>query len=248
MKAQYMIALCDILGFSKLIESNPLDTVMDHALGWFRKALHHSIYKNGFPDKVPQARDLESHKDIGVALFSDTILLYTLRDDDEAIRQLIITLGWLIFETILGGTTKIRGGVSYGEAFIDRENAVFVGSPIVEAYRLEQSQQWAGAALTQAARERIPEYARSGKYADWWITPYNVPLKDNITFETLAINWTYGIHRPEWKMQWSKASEFPTDKDQEEQPDICDKFLNTKIFHDTFCWQCKSKAPFGRDA
>ena len=48
MKAQYMIAVCDILGFSKLIESNPLDKVVDHTLGWFRKALHHSIHKNGF--------------------------------------------------------------------------------------------------------------------------------------------------------------------------------------------------------
>ena len=245
MKAQYMIAVCDILGFSKLIESNPLDKVVDHALGWFRKALHHSIHKNGFPEKVPQAIDLEGHKDIGVALFSDTIFLYTLRDDDEAVRQLINTVGWLIFETILGGT-RIRGGVSYGEAFIDKENAIFVGSPIIEAYRLEQSQQWAGAALTHAARERIPTYVRSGEYADWWVIPYDIPLKNDLTFETLAINWTWGFHHPDWRPRWSRESESPLNKDWEERPDTCEKFLNTKTFHDTICWQCNPKPPFGR--
>lgn len=244
MKANYLIAVCDILGFSSLVDSNPLDAVVDRSLGWFRKALHHSIHKNGFPDKVPQTRDLEAHEHIGVSLFSDTIFLYTLIDTDEAVRQLIITLGWLIFETIFGGT-RIRGGVSYGEAFIDKENSIFVGRPIVEAYRLEQSQQWAGAALTHAACERIPNYARSGKYADWWVMPYDVPLKDNLSFETLAINWTYGLHRPDWRMKWSKASEFPSDKDWEEQADICEKFLNTKTFHDTFCWQCNQKITIG---
>jgi hypothetical protein len=236
MKAQYMIAVCDILGFSSLVESNSLDTVVDHVQGWFREALYLSIHKDASPDKIPQARDFEGHEHIGVAWFSDTILLYTLKDNDEAVRQLIMTVGWLIFLTITS-TTRIRGGLSYGEAFIDKENAIFIGNPIVEAYHLEQSQQWAGAALTHAACERIPEYARSGN-AEWLIIPYNVPLKNNTTFDTFAINWTWGIHQPDWRMEWSMASEFPSDKDWEEQPDICEKFINTKRFHDKFCWVC----------
>lgn len=146
-----------------------------------------------------------------------------------------MTVGWLIFETILGGSTRIRGGVSYGEAFIDKENSIFLGMPIVEAYRLEQRQQWAGAALTDAACERIPEYARSGNYADWWVIPYDVPLKENRTYNTLAINWTWGIHQPERILQWSEFSNFPSDNDWKERPDICEKFINTKEFHDTFC-------------
>lgn len=236
MQAQYMVALCDILGFSSLIKRNSLDIVVNQEFGWFRKALFHSVHKDEFPCEIPKTSDFQGHEHVGVAWFSDTILLYTLRDNDEAVRELVMTVGWLIFETLLGGSTRIRGGVSYGEAFIDKENSIFVGMPIVEAYLLEQRQQWTGAALTDAARERIPEYARSGNYADWWVIPYDVPLKDNLTYNTLAINWTWGIHQSDWRLQWSESSNFPSDKDWKEQPDICEKFINTKKFHDTFCW------------
>ena len=40
----------------------------------------------------------------------------------------------------------IRGGISFGEAYINEEESVFVGKPIVEVYQLEKSQQWAGVA------------------------------------------------------------------------------------------------------
>ena len=43
MKAHYMIAVCDILGFSNLIDRNPLDMVVDRALGWFER---HSITRS----------------------------------------------------------------------------------------------------------------------------------------------------------------------------------------------------------
>jgi hypothetical protein len=73
---------------------------------------------------------------------------------------------------------RIRGGISFGKAYIDEAESVFVGNPIVEAYQLEKKQQWAGVALTQSAVAKIPERARSGHLADWWVIPYDVPLKE----------------------------------------------------------------------
>jgi hypothetical protein len=245
---QYLVAVCDILGFSNLVEQNPLDQVVDGALGWFRRALHHSIHKDGFPPEVPHKAETDAHEHVGVAWFSDTVLLYSLRDDDEAARQLIMTVGWLIFETLLSsGRTKIRGGISYGEARMDRENSIFVGKAIVDAYRLEKRQEWSGAALTETACDRIPEYARSGGYADWWVIPYGVPLKDGLTTNTLAINWTWGIHHPPW-LRWSESAESPTDADWQDKPDICRKFINTKAFHDALCHHCNPRSRVGLGA
>ena len=232
--------MCDILGFSKLVETNELRDVVDHAIGWFRKALHHSLHKDTFPEHVPATPDLDRHPHVGVAWFSDTVLLYTKSDSDESIRELLATVGWLLFETITEGTTRIRAGIAYGEAFIDPDNSLYVGKSIVDAYLLEQSQQWVGAALSPSAMERVPEVARTGQFADWWVIPYDVPVKGQPPLRTLAVNWNLGIHAPGWRFLWSKQSELPTADDWARDESVCKKFVNTKAFHEMHCRICRA--------
>lgn len=237
-QGNYVIAVCDILGFSPLVESGQLGDVVEHALGWFRKSLHHSLHKNAFPENTPATRELERHPHVGVAWFSDTVLLYTKQDTDDSVRELLTAVGWLLFETMIHGNTRIRAGISYGEAFIDPENSIYVGKPIVEAYRLEQSQQWSGGALTESAVQRVPQMARTGRFADWWLIPYDVPLKGQPPLRTLAVNWNLGIHALGWRLLWSRESEIPSASDWATDPSICEKFMNTKAFHDANCHEC----------
>jgi len=236
-----MIAVCDILGFKSLVERSPLESVVNDSLAWFRRALHHSMHKSKFPPTPQPTADLYTHPNIGVAWFSDTVLFFTKQDTDEAVRELFMTVGWLLFETVLEGTTKIRGGIAYGEAHIDHENSVFVGSPIVEAYQLEQKQQWAGVALSPSACERIPSDARTGKYADWWVTPWDVPLKNGEIMPTLAVNWNWGIHRVDWALRWSRESDDPTQDAWLKDASLCEKFMNTKRFHEAHCQNCRQR-------
>ena len=240
MPSKYFIAVCDILGFSNLVRDHELHAVVEQSLGWFRKALNHSVHKTDFPSEVPPIADLDRHTEVGVAWFSDTILFYTKEDTDEAIRELLATVAWLIFETMLAGKTRIRGGLAYGEAFIDIENSLFVGRPLIEAHELERSQPWSGAALTQSAIERLPELARTGIYADWWLTPHDVPLNTGCTIKTLAINWNLGIHKPDWRPRWSKDRDMPSESDWESKRSICEKFVNTKTFHELHCRFCRN--------
>ncbi|MBU2537472.1 MAG: hypothetical protein KKH22_03465 [Proteobacteria bacterium] len=163
----YFVAVCDILGFSNLIRTKELGVVVGQALAWFRKALSHSVHKVEFPDAVPPTPDLDRHTHVGAVLFSDTVQFYSKEDTDDAIREVLETVAWLIFETMMQGKTRIRAGIAYGEAFIDPENSLFVGQPIIDAHDMEEKQQWSGAALTQSAVDRLPEAVRSGKYADW---------------------------------------------------------------------------------
>jgi len=239
MRQNYFLAVCDILGFSGLVEKNSLDFVVDQALAWFRQSLSHSVHKNGFPGQVPPTSDLDRHERVGVAWFSDTLLFYTKQDTDDAVRDLLATVAWLVFETMLQGQTRVRAGVAYGEAFIDPTNSLFAGRPIVEAYQLEQVQQWSGGALAPSALNRVPEIARSGEFADWWLAKYDVPLKRGEILRTLALNWSQGIHHPLWRLRWSEASELPTPEDWKRDPSICEKFVNTKRFHETFCHECR---------
>lgn len=240
MKQHYFIAVCDILGFSDHIEANPLDIVVNQSLDYFRRSLNHSVHKFEFPSQAPPTSDLDRHKHVGVALFSDTVLFYTKHDTDDAIRELLATVSWLIFETIQQGQTRVRAGFAYGEAYIEPENSLFIGMPIVNAYRFEQQQQWAGGALDCSAYMRIPKEVRFGEYADWWLVEYDVPLKSNAIRRTLALNWNNGIHHPDWRLRWSMQFDMPSEADWSVNPSVCEKFVNTKKFHEKYCQFCRN--------
>ena len=239
MQQKYTIALCDILGFSNLVKGNPLDVVVDNTLAWFFKSLHHSLNKNEWPESTPEMDYIDKNKRVGLVLFSDTVLFYTREDTNECLQDLIQTVAWLLFETTLTDT-QMRAGIAYGDAFIDPKNSIFVGKAIVEAYEMEQRQQWAGAAFAESAVVRIPENVRGGEFIDWPVVPYDVPIKDKQSVETLAINWTHGFH-DNLSCLWSKTSDDPTPEDWIKNPSICEKWYYTKQFHADVCKQCKVK-------
>jgi hypothetical protein len=156
------------------------------------------------------------------------------------VADLLTTVASLLFETIVQGTTRVRAGVSYGDAFIDHDNSLYVGKPIIEAHRLENQQQWAGGALTSSACERIPQTGHSGEVARWYLTPWDVPMKRQEPMSTLAVNWNRGVHAPEWRLRWSSTSALPPEPRLCEKQSVRDKFLNTKQFHEAHCHDCKS--------
>lgn len=195
--------------------------------------------QGGVPVTAPPTAELNAHPQIGIAWFSDTVLFYTKQDSDEAVRELLLTVGWLLFETIYEGTTKVCAGISYGEAHIDHENSLYVGKAIVDAYNLEKIRQWSGAALTASACDRVPEMARSGKYVDWWVTPWDVPLKNGNVISTLAVNWNWGLHAPDWSLRWSRESNLPPSEAWVKDASLCEKFVNTKRFHEAHCHPCR---------
>jgi hypothetical protein len=236
------IAVCDILGFSRLVEDNPLESVVDGALGWFRKSLHHSVHKDGFPEASVTLKQLQTHSDVGIAWFSDTILMYTMRDTDDCLRSLMSSIGWLLFETNMAGRTRIRCGIAYGKVYVDETNSMYVGRPIIEAYRLEKRQAWSGAALTESAIQRVPDYARAAQFPEWWLIPWKVPIKNAPAEQTLAINWTLGFHDSPFILNYSGQHAEPTSSDWAQDPDICEKWRNTRDFHDNVCEDCKKYA------
>jgi hypothetical protein len=100
MQGLYAIALCDILGFSDLVRQTDLHSLVERHLAWLRRSLHHSLHKHTFPAEIPTIVELNAHEKLGIAWFSDTLLFYTRMDDDDALRELYQTVGWLLFETM----------------------------------------------------------------------------------------------------------------------------------------------------
>ena len=109
-----LVAVCDILGFGNLCRRSEPEDIAKHSIGWFRKALHYSIHSDEFPQSTPSLIELCKQAQLGLALFSDTVFLYTLEDTDENCRILISSLAWLVFITMRRPDIRIRCGVAYG--------------------------------------------------------------------------------------------------------------------------------------
>jgi len=137
-------------------------------------------------------------------------------------------VGWLIFETIFRPDTKIRAGISYGDVYIDEAKDIYLGPAIIEAFEFQGDQDWAGGALTDSAADRVPKYVLSQNVYDWYLTQYEVPLKNKPVKLRLAIDWTRGIH-----------ASLPFEKLTPISPDVLRKMENTKHFHDLVCTFCK---------
>lgn len=232
-----LIAVCDILGFKKMIRSNPLGFFTANVISYFLKALYYSVHKKDPPPIPPSLSTLRHESSVGFAWFSDTVLMYAKDDTDESCRQLIETIAWLLFATNLTHPIKIRSGISYGEVYLDEENEIFVGAPIVDAYEFQEQQNWSGGALDKTAYARIPSVVIKTNPSDWYLIPYHVPLKPPVTDPFLAIDWTRGIHTYS-PFDWSEKSKNPTEEDMRTFPDIIEKWQNTKAFHDFACWHC----------
>jgi hypothetical protein len=232
-----MIAVCDILGFTKLVKNSPIDHVVTAHLGYLRKALYHSIYQKNFPSEPPSLEELKKQGRVGVTWFSDTILFYGLDDSPESSMNVIETVGWLLFETMPKSEVRIRAGVSFGEAHIDAQNDIYVGSGIIEAYQLEQIQEWSGGALADSAIEHVNRNSP-------WLVSYDVPVKlmsgQRTFFRTLAINWTSGFHyRGRFDLYWLPSREEALLEELIMGGEIVEKWRNTKSFHEKVCQICR---------
>lgn len=247
--ANRMVALCDILGFSPLIETEPLADIIEHHLPRFLDALENSVTHNQPVEGDLSITRLPQSDKLGVAWFSDTVLLYALDDSDEACKKVIETAGWLLFRTLFGSPrTRMRIGVSYGEFYVNEQKDLFLGKVIVEAHKIERQQVWMGGALSKSAEARmrciLPSFF-TGSY----LTEYPVPVKGDKHSDLvglLAIDWTQGFH-DSLDMLWSSTSDEPTPSEWRKHPDICAKWSNTRRFHQDVCVRCNQRNSLRED-
>ena len=235
-----MVAVCDILGFSKTVERYTLQEIVNNSLSYLRKALYFSINEKPPPPNPPSFKDLKEQNKVGIAWFSDTILLYSLSNEDEHCRQVIKTVAWLLFSTMSTPETRIRAGISYGFVHIDEKNEIYVGHPIINAFLLEKDQIWCGGCLDDQAEERIPKEVKINNTYDWYLTQYYVPLKSSQGKNPklkFAIDWTRGLHNMK-TFNWSNTSNEPFPKEIQTRSDEISKWRNTKQFHDSVCKRC----------
>jgi class 3 adenylate cyclase len=115
MTERRLIAVADILGFKNTILTTPLDRVVKDYFGYFRRAIQHTLEQQGWPDPPEDFDELRTRARLGMEWFSDTLILHTKDDSDDATRNLLQTVNWLLFETMYFAPIRLRIGIDYDE-------------------------------------------------------------------------------------------------------------------------------------
>jgi len=236
MDKKHLIAVCDILGFRSLFDSKMFSlNWLYNRMGHISSSIGHSVYKD-FDPPPKNLKDLRRICKIGVAWFSDTVLLFTKEDTDEQVVELINCVGYLISDNMKFKETRLRAGVAYGEAMMDYKNDIYLGKALIEAYELEQKQKWAGGAITKSAERRIMPI--QNELIHNWLIKYDVPIEDNESAKLYAINWTKKPKHQKF-IRWKDGREQPTPEEELAKKDIVLKWRNTNKFHNDVCSVCK---------
>lgn len=178
------VAHADILGMSELTLRDPRlawSAVSAMALALQRRVRHVSYTIDN--------RTFRLSDYVAALTFSDTILLFTRDDSSESLRSIIFGCSEL-FSELLSRCVPIRVGVAAGLFVFNLDQGIFVGPPLVQAYRIGEEAQWLGAVLDSdvAARIAVLHPRLEDQNQQDLVVQWEVPLKasGNATRPVLA--------------------------------------------------------------
>lgn len=139
----YLFALFDVLGFEAL--HTELGTTKLYAI--YQELIDRVTSKESFStlqtfNEPEVAWTMVGNMPLRYQYFSDTIILWTPMLP-EFISPFCARCADVICESILMGL-PLRGAISAGSAILNKKRGAFLGSPIIEAYRVESQQNWIG--------------------------------------------------------------------------------------------------------
>jgi hypothetical protein len=189
------VAHVDMLGMSQL-------TFLDPKLAWsvvsdtviaLRRVLALAYLVNG--------RDIKIADHVASFTFSDTVLLFTKGDEPEDLRSILFACLEL-FAQRLSRCAPFRIGVAHGLFVFNRDENVFVGPPLIQAYRLGEEAQWLGAVLDQSVAEKATQLEpalRDGNGRNL-VVQWEVPLKSGNKASQYVLAWPRS-HRNDFIVQ-----------------------------------------------
>jgi hypothetical protein len=156
----YLIAMCDVLGFSDFVRAHPVEEVYA-AYFTLRNKVRSFQRMAGYTSGVQQAVPV-----LDGVVFSDTVLFWA--SATGAPETLPMSLAFLLAQTI--GSMPLRIGFAFGKCVIDPGNDVYIGPPIIDAYHTERRQEWVGGAYHPSCwtagdlRERLLHWRTAIEY------------------------------------------------------------------------------------
>lgn len=182
---QGYIALFDILGYRQWIKERSLKEVvtvhenMKHVV----RINIESFLNQAFREKV-----------VRVYSYADTFLIYTNQICATGLKTIMSACRGM-FEAAIWFGLPIRGAVTSGE-FYSSENTI-TGKPLIEAFKMEQEQDWIGCWIANACFDKITEEEKETYEKDKIVVRYLIPFQSRCVEEVYAYNWVeHAIQNP----------------------------------------------------
>jgi len=184
---RYILGVFDVLGFSALLQEKGLTEIT----ALYSKLIAEVLTKGRMKSfSIVRFSDTQRGSVLGTvpirhAHFSDTILLWVPLVQ-HFIAPFMARCADMICEALKMGL-PLRGALSVGSAVMHSRTGTFVGAPIVEAAKLEQTQDWLGVSLgpSMLAADVASEFDPT------LVIPYEIPFKKGKAnnLSDLALDW-----------------------------------------------------------
>lgn len=168
METGKFVAFFDILGYKEIVQNlsiNELKDLMEKLLNLIKRYIFYAelTYDDNKIDYV---------------IFSDSIVFYSKDLSDISFKSICLISNSFLFFSLLEGM-PVRGSISHGEFYIDKEKNIFFGKALVRAYETEGKQKWSGACICHETIKYINENYTdmiSSLEKNKFIFQYDVPV------------------------------------------------------------------------
>ena len=117
--------------------------------------------------------------------FSDTVIIFTLKDEPEDLYAILI-LSSELFSNSLHRCVPLRGGIAHGDFYFNLEESLFLGEPLIRAYQIGESAQWMGIVVDEFVARMAKSYPIGEEIIQW-----DVPQKDQSLRKEYVLNWPW---------------------------------------------------------
>ena len=117
--------------------------------------------------------------------FSDTVIIFSLSNEPEDLYAILI-LSSELFSNSLHKCVPLRGGIAHGKFYFNMEESLFLGEPLVKAYKIGESAQWIGIVVDKFVAEMAESYPISEEIIQW-----DVPQKNKSFKREYVLNWPW---------------------------------------------------------
>lgn len=123
--------------------------------------------------------------------FSDSIILVASDKSINSLSELINYIKIIIFEAISEGI-PMKGSISCGEMTADKDNSLFFGRPLIDAFELQNELQLYGVILHHTVEKCLSELNITKNFEKYDIFKYPVPMKSGKITHYL-VDWTLDL-------------------------------------------------------
>lgn len=192
------VAFLDILGFKQMLDTMSLEEISakyENVIGLAE------VLNRPLGDSKEEILSLFPNHPKGERwcirnVFSDSVILVSEDETMDSVLKLLV-YSWRLSQLFMTAEMPIRGGISFGEFYINEKSNVFLGEALTNAYLLESKQQWAGIAIDNSLIDAFPilkEATNKPGNLFWYLFPkYSVPLKSEKTEMYHVLNWRLNL-------------------------------------------------------